>query len=225
MVGMRVIHRMLAISLLLPAPVGLVEQAQAAVDQETPVRGGKTVKECNEELARNTAALEAAGESASTFFHTCWLHGEKDKPTPIVADGKGAASPGGQPAPKREAEVDTGERRAVRHATRHATSRLYRGRRTARARPERGDDGVAGVDDATAVPAAIQYQAVRSPSSQSPSSQPPSSRSRADRPPGHLDVGVPLVGVVAVPILPGLETTVQGVVEHPLVPGLVSTSP
>ena len=208
MAGMRVIRRMLLIGSLLPASAGLAGQVQASVDQGTPARGGKTVKECNQELARNVDALEAAGESASAFFHACWLHGEKGKPTPIVADGQGAATQAGQPdgqtTPRRAA--DAGERRAIRHASRHAVARPYRERRTARARPERDDDEAAGIDDAAAFQSqAAQYQ--------------------ADRPPGHVNIGVPLVGVVAVPILPGLETTVQGVVEHPVVPGLVSTSP
>ena len=207
---MRVIRRMLLIGSLLPASAGLAGHVQASVDQGTPARGGKTVKECNQELARNVDALEAAGESASAFFHACWLHGEKGKPTPIVADAqgtaRGTAQPDGQTAPRRAATADTGERRAVRHASRYAVARPYRERRTVRARPERGDDEAAGVDDA----AAFQSQAAQR---------------QADRLPGHVNIGVPLVGVVAVPILPGLETTVQGVVEHPVVPGLVSTSP
>ena len=211
--GMRVIYRVLLLSLLVCGPAILAGRAKASADRDTPVRGGKTVKECNEELSHNTAALEAAGESASAFFHACWFQSEKGKPTPIVAKEQGASQPDEHPAPRsaeaagsavRRAEAVDGERHAARRRTaRHATRRV--GGRAFAARRRGRDDEVPGIDDAaTAFPAV---------------------RTEADRSPGHVNVGVPLVGTVAVPILPGLGPTVQSVVEHPVVPGLLTTSP
>ncbi len=210
---MRVICRVLLVGLLLPGPFVLAGRAQADVTGDAPVRGGKTVKECNDELSRNAAALETAGESASAFFHACWFHSEKGKPTPIVAKGEGESRPDGQPAPKaadparatvrRDAGSDGGRRvarRAVRHAARRAGER-----RVATARQGRGGGEPVGLDDAAIAPVAVQRE--------------------AGRLPGHVNLGVPIIGTVAVPILPGLEATVQSVVEHPVVPGLISTSP
>ncbi len=226
MVEMRVSRRLALVALLLvgPLPLGaLVPVAWATTGSDAPVRGGKTVKECNEELARQTAALEAAGESASAFFHACWFQTEKGKPTPIVAKAQGPEPMDGPPASRSSAPgsstpgsgasgpaatADGARGRGVgRRAARHVARREVR-------RPGRvttgGDDGAAGVDDVAVTSTAVTPTAVEP---------------AADRLPGHVNVGVPGVGVVAVPILPGLEPAVEVVVEHPVVPGLVTTSP
>ncbi len=208
---MRAIHRMLLVSLLLPGSIVQAGWARAA--PEAAARGGKSVKECNEELGRETAALEAAGESASAFFHACWFHSEKGQPTPIVAKGQGTVPPDGQPAPKPSVAgsattTDEAEGRGVgRRAVRHAARGLRRARRVAMRRYRQEGTGIdeAAMALSDATPVAV--------------------RPEANRPPGHVNVGVPLVGVVAVPILPGLEAAVRDVVERPLVPGLVTMSP
>ena len=43
--------------------------------------------------------------------------------------------------------------------------------------------------------------------------------------PREVRVGVPAIGQLSLPILPGLAPTVRAVVDHSLVPGLVTTVP
>ena len=210
---MRTICRtLLAGSLLLPFAAELPWPAQATVDRTSAAqaRSGKTVKECNAELQKNEAALEAAGESASAFFHACWWHSEKGKPTPITADKKDP------PRADTEKVADTGSDHeappAVKHVarSRHTERRRYFERRFA-ALPRRHRE-----ETYAPAPASPAFAPVAT----SPAALP-------EPLPNQVNLNVPGVGSVAVPIVPvpGLAATVRDVVDHPVVPGLVTATP
>ncbi len=204
---MRVIRPIPLMVVALPWLLASSGWALAAVEQATPGHPVKTVKQCNEELRKNEAALEAAGESASAFFHRCWWHSEEGKPTPI-AHGETVAPPVGENgAAKQKARSDAGREEHRQTARRRASRHMPSTRREARAlRRERSFRSDEREDIATVPPVTVVVPA-------------------ASRTLSQVNVYVPVVGSVAVPVLPGLEGTVRAVVEHPVVPGLITASP
>lgn len=166
-------------------------------------RTTKTAQECSEELRRNEAALEAAGESASAFFHRCWWHSQKGLPTPIEE-----AKTQTTPAPVADnATSDARGAEAARKPRRVTVARRRSPDHWIARRRDREDDRSETVDAEGPTGVAA------------PPLAPPL--------PNQVNVTVPAVGSIAIPILPlpGLAATVREVVDHPVVPGIVSATP
>ncbi len=209
---MRVICRIPPTVLVLSWLVVSAGGALASIDGATPAHPAKTVKQCNQELEKNAAALEAAGESASAFFHRCWFHSEQGKPTPIAHDEAVPSPAGDKAAAKRtvgadEAPADRREtvrRRVSRRRPPSEPREAAVPRRRLNVEADFSDVVTAPVNAPTIItlPAPVVLGTL-----------------------SHAEVNVPAVGSVAVPILPGMEGMVRTVVEHPVVPGLITMPP
>ncbi len=208
-----------------PAPPGTGRFGTASAIAAT--RPTKSVQDCNDELRDKAAAIAEAGMSASAFFHACWWHSEPGKPTPIVADPRSGAPFARRASRLASSDGDAAARPSRRGSRQHAERRRieagsFAPRRSFPAEP--GEEVGALVTrpplDDLPPRAAPQVRNARKQDASEPQATEPTL-------PTKVQVNVPVVGSVAVPILPvpGLAATVRIVVDHPVVPGLVTAAP